>query len=395
MDTVQLSGDAPVLSLAERDRRYAAVRAQLIERGLDAVIVTGSHLLYLSNGIPGEMFGVLPTKEGEEFTAVLTWRYLADIPVQVVLDAQNWVTDVRSGRNVSPVAERLKELRLNQGTIGFAGPLSQAAVNVLAKELPSIELVDVSEALVNTRTVKSDEEIALIDRANHIFDAAVRRIHEVARPGMLGREVVQEGIKAMWEAGGDMDGYIKMNFGPVAAQNPVLAEISQNQRIQEGDLGTITAHAHFRHYAGHSDQEFAFGKANPLHMEMFDAVLKVREEVLKHVRAGATHRELVDAYEAAAKGTGFRTSPHSQMHLYGIDVPEFPGPVFKIEDSKGGKGLGGSGNFTLKAGMIYSISPTLVNEATGDSVLGGTSLVVTDDGYRDLGKRDVELLVTS
>ncbi len=43
--------------------------------------------------------------------------------------------------------------------------------------------------------------------------------------------------------------------------------------------------------------------------------------------------------------------------------------------------------------MIYSISPTLIDGETGETLLGGTSLAVTDDGQQELGDREVELLV--
>ena len=66
--------EPPALSLAERDRRYRSVREQLAERGVDAAVVAGTNLLYLSNALPGEMFGLLPTRAEEPFTAVLTWR---------------------------------------------------------------------------------------------------------------------------------------------------------------------------------------------------------------------------------------------------------------------------------------------------------------------------------
>jgi hypothetical protein len=45
--------------------------------------------------------------------------------------------------------------------------------------------------------------------------------------------------------------------------------------------------------------------------------------------------------------------------------------------------------------MVYSISPTVIDEATGDLMLGGTSLAITDNGYRELGAREVDLLVVS
>jgi hypothetical protein len=55
--------------------------------------------------------------------------------------------------------------------------------------------------------------------------------------------------------------------------------------------------------------------------------------------------------------------------------------------------LGGAGNFVLKSGMIYSISPTVVSNESRDTLLGGTSLIVTESGYRNHGERKVEMLV--
>jgi Xaa-Pro aminopeptidase len=383
------------LSVGERDRRHAAVRAELRQRGLQAVIVTGTHLHYLSNGVPRELFGILSVEEGEPFTDILIWRALIDVSVDVVRKAQAWVSDIRSGRDGVDVAERLKELKLDRAKVGYAGALSQRVFSQITKALPAMVLEDISDAFVNLRTIKSAEEIALIDRANRIFDTAVERIHAQARPGMLGRELVQLGTVAMWEAGGDLDSYFNFTFGAVGSQNPIVGEFGLDRRIQPGDIGTLTSHTLFHHYAGHSDQELAFGKPNPLHVEMFKGVVHVRDHVLKHVKPGTTHRDLVDVYETATAETGFSISAHSQMHLYGIDVPEFPGSAFKIDDTKGGENLGGSGNFVLKPGMIFSISPTLINAKTGDSVLGGTSLVVTETGYLNFGTRPVELLVAA
>lgn len=393
-DTGRTADGTPSLSLAERDRRYALIRNELSERNIDAVIVGGSHLLYLSNGLPGEMVGILPREETESFTAILPWRFLVDIPKQVLLDAQDWVTDLRSGRAPPPpVIERLKELRVEAGTVGYAGPFSHQLHSALVRAMPGLVLVDASDILNNVRTIKSDEEIALIDRANHIFNAAIARIHAEARPGMLGREVVQIGLNAMWDAGGDIDSAFSFNFGDTPAQNPVLAEICLDRTIHEGDVGTLTAHSHYRHYAGHSDQEIVFGEPKERHVEMFEAVKSVRSQVLERVRAGVTHKDLVETYNSASSETGFETSEHSQMHQYGLDVPEFPGIAYRLKDGKGMRGLGGAGNFRLETGMIYSISPTLIDGPTGDLLLGGTSLAVTENGYRELGAREVELLV--
>ena len=43
--------------------------------------------------------------------------------------------------------------------------------------------------------------------------------------------------------------------------------------------------------------------------------------------------------------------------------------------------------------MILGISLTLIDGKTGETQLDGNSLAVTDDGYRELGRRDIELCV--
>jgi Xaa-Pro aminopeptidase len=379
----------PRLSIAERDRRYQALRERLRARGVDGAIVTGSNLFYLSNGLPGERTGFLPT-DNQPMMVSLNSRHLADLSAQVVIDAQDWIEDVRAGNDAGPALDKIRELRLDKGAIGvMPGALSYSFYEQLETALPEARLVDVSDIFSDVRTTKSEEEIAMIDHANRVFDAAVRRVREAARPGMLGAEVVQEGIKAMWEAGGDINSTFGFNFGPVPKQNPVLCELCLTRRIQPGDIGTLTAHAHFGGYGGHSDHVISFGPPAPLHSDMYQAVLNVRDTVLKEVRPGATQRGLVEAYRKACEGTGFRSSSHSQIHQYGIDVPEFPGPAFKSGEGSGR----GERNFVLAPGMIYSISPTLVAPNGDDTLLGGTSLVVTEDGFKELGDRKVELLV--
>lgn len=374
----------PAISLRERDSRYAAIRERLRERSVDCAVVSGSNLFYTSNGLPGERTGVLPTADLPIMVAINS-RHLADIPASVVEESQDWVKDVRPGNDASPAIDRIKELRLEQGTIGIVeSEIRHAFYAQLRAALPGASFVDVGDIFLNLRTIKSDEEIAMIEYANRVFDAAVDGVFEAARPGMLGVNVVQEGIRSMWAAGGDLDSSFGFNFGAVPKQNPVLVHLSMNRRIQPGDIGTLTAHAEYGHYAGHSDQEISFGEPKPLHRQMFDAVLSVRDEVLKKVRAGVTHGDLQQAYQEACRQTGFKSSVHSQMHQYGIDVPEFPGPAFKAD---------GPRNFVLQPGMIYSISPTLVAPDADDTLLGGTSLVVTETGYRELGERKVELLV--
>ncbi|HEY8695370.1 MAG TPA: M24 family metallopeptidase [Chloroflexota bacterium] len=389
--SLAVSSLLPKLSVAERDRRYVRIRELLRDKGVDCAIATGSNLFYLTNGISGQRTGLLPAVD-EPLMVALNGRHLADLAARVIVESQEWVSDVRPGNDASPLIDRLHELRLEKGVIGLAdGGFPHNLYTQIGKALPEATLVDVSDVFLNVRTIKSDAEVAMIEQANRVFDAGIQGLYEHVQPGMTGAQAAQEAVKAMWQAGGDLDSMVSVNFGPVAKQNPVLADLCLDRPIQWGDIATLTAHAEYGGYSGHSDQEISFGEPTPLHREMFQAALEVRDAVLAHLKPGATQGELIEVYRQACKETRFRGSPHSQIHQYGIDVPEFPGPAYNVES---GGGSEGGRNFTLAAGMIYSISPTIVApNDTEDTILGGTSLVVTETGYRNLGDRQVEMLV--
>src|SRR5438552_3139014 len=116
--TMAQTQNPPMISLAERDCRYAAVRERLRGRGVDCVVVSGTNLFYLSNGLPGERTGLLPTADLPIMVAINS-RHLADIPASVVEESQDWVKDVRPGNDAAPVIDRVKELKLDKATIGI------------------------------------------------------------------------------------------------------------------------------------------------------------------------------------------------------------------------------------------------------------------------------------
>jgi Xaa-Pro dipeptidase len=379
------------LTTDERDRRYRVLRKYMEERGIDAVIATRSNSRYLTGGLPGEMHAVLPANSDASPTALINSRYLSDMPVQVLLDAQEWITDIRPAGDMSVLAECLRAVVPSTGTIAFDAGISHLFFEQLRSTFPVAQFVDASDIFADARAVKSEEELRLIERAGEVFRAAIYAVHRVAQPGHSGAFLVQQGIRAMWEAGGDINTSFSLSFGAVPKQNPAIAALCLRRTVEPGDMLTLTGHAMVGGYAAHSDQEISIGQPLSLHKEMFEAVVSVRERVLAHIRPGVRHSELGQVYREAVAETGFCASPHSQIHQFGMDVPEHPGTRFAVPG--GGGNSGRRSDFTLVSGMVYSISPTLLAPSGEDTILGGTSLVVTEDGYRSLEARAVELLV--
>ncbi len=377
------------LSTAERDRRYAVLRDALRDRGVDCAIVCASNLFYLTNGILGERLGLLPT-ELLRPTVTLHWRNLVDIPPDALSHIQRWIEDLRQGNDASALVDRIRELRLEKGVIGLGlsnvlgqGGLAHVFYAELQAAFPSARFVDISDIFATARAIKSDEEVGVIEQANRLFDIAIRGVCERVRPGMLGASIIHEGTRAMWEAGGDLGSTLVASCGPIAIRQHVVQELSLERAIQPGDVATLTGLARYGGYVGHSDQQIRFGRPTALQDEMIDAVRFLSDAILAHVRRGAKHSDLGAAYRDAVVETGFRATGATDIHPYGIDAPERP--------TQEGAPWNDRSDYELQSGMVYSISPAVM-APNDDVVIGGTSIVVTGNGYRTLGDRKIELL---
>ena len=382
---------SPSLSIQERDRRYALLRERLRERGVDCAVVAASNLFYLTNGVPGERHGLFPT-DPEVLTVAVHERNVVDLPPEGLAQIQRWVQDLRPGNDASPLVERIRELRLENGVVGLVnstigyGGLSHGICSRLQSALPSARFIDVSDAFAAVRAVKSEEELALIERANQIFEAGVEAVRERVRPGMLGVRAIHEGTRGMWEAGGDLSSTLGFSCWSVPKRNHVLQQLSLGRTIEPGDVAILTGWARYGGYVGHGDEVVCFGPPSALHREMLGAVRFVRDAIMRQVRPGATQRQLVEAYQSACRETAFWASTQAQIHQYGIDGTEHPGPAFAIASA--------TGDFVLHSGMVYSIAPAVQVPGGEDTIIGGTTLVVTPDGYRELSSHRVELLST-
>ena len=112
--------------------------------------------------------------------------------------AQDWVSDVRSrhGTWSQTVVARLKEMGLEQATIGMdgvAGPLDPdgwvpySIIELLKASLPTVRFVELGDLLETTRSIKSDEEIAMLEKASALGDKMLQacrtaRVQACANP---------------------------------------------------------------------------------------------------------------------------------------------------------------------------------------------------------------------
>ena len=193
----------PELSLAERDRRWRAVRALMRERGLACLLVAGfrareMYESYISDDY-NEGCVVFPL-EGDP--VVLTWAHLRVLRANGSAERGHelWVKDYRVATTGAHAAEVVREKGLAGGRLGVVGLRSQAPTEIygaipanwweeFSRALPGLAFEDLSEELSHLMLVKSAEELAQVRYAAKAAEAACRVIAEVTEPG-VGEEVI-------------------------------------------------------------------------------------------------------------------------------------------------------------------------------------------------------------
>src|ERR1041384_2488009 len=212
----------PRFSLAERDRRWNAVRTKMAEQEIDVIVTpqnTGHsmdfqantrYLTHCGGGGDADIAAVFPV-EGE-VTAIAT---SAEPRWPTV---QDWTRDVREARRNygRVIVERLKELNVERGRIGITGlgelegtrtpegTILYGTYERIRKAFPQAEIVDATPILTEVRYVKSPEEIEVLARSMEIVELAYQAEIEAAKLGARDWDVWAATQYALMRNGSEM-----------------------------------------------------------------------------------------------------------------------------------------------------------------------------------------------
>jgi Xaa-Pro aminopeptidase len=395
----------PVLSFAERDRRWSRVRGLLRERGLAGAVVAGfrareMYESYISDDY-NEGCVIFPL---EDDPVVITWAPLRVMRARWSKDRGHalWVEDYRVATSGTAVAEVMSEKRLGAGEIGVVGLASQAPTEIygaipanfwaeLTAALPKARFSDLSEEFSHLMLVKSAEEMAQVRYAARAAEAACRTIIEVTEPG-IGEEVVfAEATREMLRHGiGLRYPMIVMNSGPhTLSWGPPrwTTRGEAPRRLEKGDL----VQAELMPLCGNQEVQVQMTVA----LDPLDATNRTCERVaresydagLKALRPGIAFADLVAAMEEPFKRSGcWAYTP--LVHSLG---PHFLMGRTRINMEKLNLGIRFAGapsaperRATLQPGMVFAFEP---NACLGDHRvnIGGT-VIVTETGCEELNK---------
>jgi Xaa-Pro aminopeptidase len=395
----------PRFSLAERDRRWAAVRRQMDEQKLDCLVLWGwpavwdfctANARYLCPVGGNAEFNILvfprqgePTCFVQMPTFIEGWRR-----------AQEWVSDVRSrkGTWADSVTNRLKELGLAGARIGMdglAGPLDpdgwlpHSVFVRLQQLLPQAELVALDDMLEKVRALKSAEEIARIEQAAALGDLMLGACAAIARPGVKECEVFGRMVETMLANGGEEPTLFL--FGCDQHPLPHPFRMPTTRRMERGDYIVCEMHPKLGGYFTHLERTFCLGELDAPRRRIYEGCLAAYRCGLERFGPGKRITECMAAVkqEIDARGLAFC---EAGIHGHGLASLEYPRYRHHAPgaDDRAIRAIGDE----FRPGMVFAFNIDLVDPQWRGGDTGccfAETIVVGESGVRPLHRFPLEL----
>jgi Xaa-Pro aminopeptidase len=306
---------------------------------------------------------------------------------------------------VEEFAEKLTELLDGAHTLyyrlGGNAEFDQTVIRQLArmralgwrKVRPPQTITDPGVLLHEMRLVKTEEEVALMQRAADIGSEAHREAMRAARPGAKEYEIEALIEYVFRRSGAAGPAYNSIVGAGVNAT--ILHYVNNDAELADGDLLLIDAGAEYEGFASDITRTFPVnGRFDAAQRELYQLVLDCQEECIRMVRPGADfeamHKRSVEILTEGMVGLGLLKGEtgklieegeykkfymHRLSHYLGMDVHD----VGAYHREAGPRPLG--------AGMVLTVEPGIYVAEDAEDI---------PDKYRGLGVRiEDDVLVTS
>jgi Xaa-Pro aminopeptidase len=398
----------PQLTLAERDRRYAGLRALMAQQGFDAIVVgsfQGRERLesYLIDDFL-DAVAILPLESAPVLLAFGGSR------ISRIFESQRrghdvWVPDVRMSAGGAKVAEVLKERGLATGHIGLVGfgptapgemegPLPLGFHSNLVKALPEATIGDFTLAFTDFMLVKSAEEIALLRFAARVSEEACRVMMETARPGVSEAEVYADTVREIHRWGCDLRYPFfslqsgKDNIGWGVPRWSVRAE--PPRILETGDLVQAEIHTCYGGQEGQVQMSVALDPVDDVVRRLENVARESYEAGVAAVKPGVTFASVVQAMEKPIDKAGcwsktplLHTLTFGSTGFTAVNRAQLLGTREEAIEGAARPGIR-RGELVLKEGMGLEIEPNACLGMVRVNI--GAGVLVTSRGAEELNE---------
>lgn len=350
--------------------KLAKLRAEIEAAGIQAFMITRPENRRYISGFTGSA-GTLVVTQTSAYL-LTDFRYIEQ--------AQAQAPEFQIVRIGEPGQDALQDLLVADGinSLGFEQDYVTYAEYERLKQRLTTELVPQSGLVEKLRQVKTEEEIAHMQRAAQIAEAAFEQVLPEIRVGRTELEIALDLEIAMRRLGAE-----GLAFTIIAASGPrsSLPHGRPTERVlQAGDFLTLDFGAISGGYCSDMTRTVVLGQPSEKQLEIYNIVLEAQLQAQAAVRPGLQGKEVDqvarDIITAAGYGDFFG---HGLGHGVGLQVHEGPRAGKTSED-------------ILQPGMVVTIEPGIYIPDFG-GVRIEDMVLVTETGHRNFNSSSKELII--
>jgi len=229
------------------------------------------------------------------------------------------------------------------------------------------EYVDISQSLLQLRSMKSEEEIRKIEKAARASEKALEGLLPLIKPGVCELDLRAELLYRMYKLGMDSA------FPPIVAggENSAAPHATPSgYRLRSGDLLTLDFGCKHEGYCSDITRTFAVGNVDEEKKKIYDIVKEAQQRAAAFAQPGCSAREIDAKARGWIEAQGYgRYFGHGTGHGVGREIHELP-VVNPRSDA------------TLEQGMVFTVEPGIYVPGIGgvrieDTLVAGRGSLYT------------------
>ena len=366
----------------ELKQRTERLRQRMKSEGYDALVIysdeyRSGHSSYITNYRPLNVI-----EESPQLVILIGDRqpvvFLGRLNAYAAKDLC-WIDDVRGiHRPYTDLPEIFAPIAGRHSKIGLIGKniLPVEIYEQVSEAVPQAFFEARDDIMLDLRKIKSEAEIALMERAAEINDEVLRQAVKLVKVGMTEVQVagVAENIARKMNA--DIGSATVVMSGP---NTKYPAWRAMDRKIERGDYVMLDFNPAVGHYCNDGGITILMPGADPEQERALVVGHRALKKVIPTIRPGITARSIFDTLlaELEPEGLAEHFTPYAKGlrgvgHAVGLDVVEPPN-------------LSSDSDFELEAGMTLAIKLDL-HDLIGGGYRVEVVVAVTEGGVRPLNK---------
>lgn len=352
--------------------RIAKLREKMKTLDLDGFLVTSKENRQYLTGFTGTFGWVLVTHR--DVYLMTDFRYVEQAQKQA-----HGCKIVRFQHYEPVITLRMVMEELDVVTLGIESDrMTYDEFELLANHVRRKAITPLKGFVEEIRRIKSEDEIALLAKAEAISDEAFAHVIKLIKPGMTELEIAMELEFQMRRAGAE-----GVSFDTIVAsgkRSSMPHGIATDKKVENGDFITMDYGCIYQGYCSDITRTIALGQVDEKQETVYNLVRKAQEDALAVIKAGVTGKEVhmvaQNVFEDAGYGPFFG---HGLGHSVGLEIHEEPRFSPKAEEE-------------MQENMVITVEPGLYLPNWG-GVRIEDLVVIKKDGCINLTHSPKELII--